>query len=381
MEKLEFTLKQHTPLIHFQHDQEGATLRATELKPKLDVFIRHNIDGFNDYKKFLLLYKKEDDKKYGIHYKDKIRHFAFNYKVKVRPGNRINLSLKSEPKDGKYKTQAFPFMLSNMGGKDTESELLNFSLYDEVKITFSSIHKELLGEIEDFFPYMLAAYNFGNRQNKGFGCFYLKNSTKADFEEKLKEINPNSTIFRKKINLQVSKSLDYYTRLFRSIENDYKRLKSGIGQDESELKVYFEDQGILWEKKALKETIKNQHINIADYRYIRILLGLAEHFEYPQLGLKIKIKNADNNENEIQRFKSPITFKFFENNAYLIPEAISKNDDIFGKTFSFIFESEKEPGLNGKIIELKSPSKDDIEDTFPESFIRQVIDKFGWIEI
>lgn len=26
-------LKQHTPIIHFQWDQKGATLRATELKP------------------------------------------------------------------------------------------------------------------------------------------------------------------------------------------------------------------------------------------------------------------------------------------------------------------------------------------------------------
>ncbi len=33
-------LKQHTPIIHFQWDQAGATLRATELKPKLDRYIR-----------------------------------------------------------------------------------------------------------------------------------------------------------------------------------------------------------------------------------------------------------------------------------------------------------------------------------------------------
>lgn len=39
MYKLTFTLKQHTPIIHFQHDQAGATLRASEVKPKLDKFI------------------------------------------------------------------------------------------------------------------------------------------------------------------------------------------------------------------------------------------------------------------------------------------------------------------------------------------------------
>ena len=37
--KLTIPLKQHTPLIHFHHDQEGATLRASEVKPKLDKFI------------------------------------------------------------------------------------------------------------------------------------------------------------------------------------------------------------------------------------------------------------------------------------------------------------------------------------------------------
>ena len=43
MFQLTFTLKQHTPIIHFQHDQAGATLRATELKPKLDRFIMHKL--------------------------------------------------------------------------------------------------------------------------------------------------------------------------------------------------------------------------------------------------------------------------------------------------------------------------------------------------
>ncbi|MGB3465250.1 MAG: hypothetical protein WBA74_08270, partial [Cyclobacteriaceae bacterium] len=39
MHQLTFTLAQHTPLIHFQHDQQGATLRATEVKPKLDQYL------------------------------------------------------------------------------------------------------------------------------------------------------------------------------------------------------------------------------------------------------------------------------------------------------------------------------------------------------
>ena len=46
MHTLKVTLKQHTPLIHFQHDQEGATLRASEVKPKLDRFILTRLGDF-----------------------------------------------------------------------------------------------------------------------------------------------------------------------------------------------------------------------------------------------------------------------------------------------------------------------------------------------
>jgi hypothetical protein len=37
--KLTFHLKQHSHLLHFQYQQAGACLRATELKPKLDRFL------------------------------------------------------------------------------------------------------------------------------------------------------------------------------------------------------------------------------------------------------------------------------------------------------------------------------------------------------
>ena len=48
MYQLNFTLKQHTPIIHFQHDQDGATLRATEVKPKLDRFIIEQLGKESD---------------------------------------------------------------------------------------------------------------------------------------------------------------------------------------------------------------------------------------------------------------------------------------------------------------------------------------------
>lgn len=42
-----YTLQQHTPLIHFQHAEAGATLRATEVKPKLDRYLAERLKAVN----------------------------------------------------------------------------------------------------------------------------------------------------------------------------------------------------------------------------------------------------------------------------------------------------------------------------------------------
>ena len=47
----EYKLVQHTPLIHFQHSEPHACLRATEVKPKLDRFLIEQLekdDRFGD---------------------------------------------------------------------------------------------------------------------------------------------------------------------------------------------------------------------------------------------------------------------------------------------------------------------------------------------
>ena len=64
--KVEFTLRQHTPIIHFQSDQSGATLRATELKPKFDRFLKEYV--FN--KKVPSSYKISQEKD-ALNYKSK----------------------------------------------------------------------------------------------------------------------------------------------------------------------------------------------------------------------------------------------------------------------------------------------------------------------
>ena len=83
--QIQFTLRQHTPMIHFQHDQDGATLRATEVKPKLDRFIVEKAFG-NDFEKvktYLVGYDENNEKALKKRF-DTEGYRALDYKVLVK---------------------------------------------------------------------------------------------------------------------------------------------------------------------------------------------------------------------------------------------------------------------------------------------------------
>ena len=60
-----YTLIAQTPIIHFQHDQAGATLRATEVKPKLDKYLLKCAEGEIDKETIQSWYIKDDSDKDG----------------------------------------------------------------------------------------------------------------------------------------------------------------------------------------------------------------------------------------------------------------------------------------------------------------------------
>lgn len=88
MHTLTFTLKQHTPIIYFQHEQDGATLRASELKPKLDKYLVENVleSKFDNCKRYLVGYTKDREDKWRERFaKEGFR--ALDYRVRsVRRG-------------------------------------------------------------------------------------------------------------------------------------------------------------------------------------------------------------------------------------------------------------------------------------------------------
>lgn len=165
MKTLTVTLKQHTPLIHFQHDQYGATLRASEVKPKLDRYILTKL-GKGDYETGRDVAK---EKGWLI---GKGTHPALDFKLQVRVKDAIDISLQNKlNRERKHTTEDFPLLLANMGGRDSEEELVNFSMYKTVYLEIFSLKDDLCNKIKNYIPFFIAKTNFGQRSNKGFGSF------------------------------------------------------------------------------------------------------------------------------------------------------------------------------------------------------------------
>lgn len=348
--KLCFKLKQHTPIIHFQSDQTGATLRATELKPKLDKFlIKYAFDNdFEKYKEYLIGYKepkKPTDRK--MTEEDFLGKKAFDYKVKIlnQGENKIDF-----PK---------PFVKRGTNGYVAPYFADNKSIehQSEIKLFISSFDESILTAIKKYITLFFTFENFGTRQSKGFGSYHLSDTTKDDFKKLIKQYHKPVYYF--------SNSFHSAKDALKEIDTFYRKLKAGLNPKANQGKHFksllfkymcTKDSG--WEKKWIKEkfpeVVYGEHKPInceppKSYHYIRALLGLAELNEYYPNGqrnkLQIKIegvkKDPDDNKKVLyQRFKSPITFKIFESNVYLLHNDSYK--ELFGEKFYFRFKGKKE---------------------------------------
>ena len=390
--KLEFKLKQHTPLIHFQHEQHGATLRASELKPKLDRFLIEQFGGilnFDAYKKFLIGDVKSIDKALvsiendnSINDKDKAKieylkkqHLALDYKVRIS-----SLDIKSI-KIEKGKNHKAPNYFANMGD-DYTPKALSISLQDiDFKITvFSDDLKEnLKSNINEFF----LTHNFGTRQSKGFGSFTLKNlDLKKDVFDvyfQINKLNCNDYLLKNRNDLykDIWKN---YLKIFWYIETFYKNLRSGInrkgggGITNFYLKpaIFYYSWYRLnkqWDKKSIKQyylsrELANQNI---EHKYPDILscsdtdnphILIKDMFGLSSLENWMKYKNSvSKSHDSIDRFKSPVLFKpIIINNQFFIGiKCFEIDSDFLDEVFSIDF------GRNNG-LELKTPKSFDWSD-------------------
>lgn len=347
MYKLEIKLKQHTPLIHFQHDQDGATLRASEVKPKLDKFIILKLKESNGYENGITegWIKSQNGKEW------------LDYRMRIEAAPK---PYRSEEKIVSVKRYVF--------------------LYKYVIINIYSLSRTLRTVLTENLCSFFVITNFGLRQSKGYGSFTI-DEIKWDGV-----IQPNYVCNDYANMLKAYFSIIYVKRniknIRQTIESDYKWLKAGDnpqngnGYKKSLLFCYAVNNMTnhpRWEKRFFKQNIRaliqqkgyvlrstknsqdrwNAPIKDAegnqgwpdtpiqyDYAYVRALLGLSEHFDF-QLTRGAKAVVKIDGGADLQRFKSPIQFKVIENDIYIVGK---EPVEILGKTVMLSYElMERDP--------------------------------------
>ena len=391
MNTLTIKLKQHTPLIHFQHDQEGATLRASEVKPKLDKYILTQL-GNGDYKTGIQRAKdngwlvgKGDNP--ALDYKmriessgDKEEYLLASYikRDKIKYLNDNGISAISDTSYSAQEKQNNQIIRSNSPKVEWDKiDKKGVLEKKEITITFLSKKEKILESLYSQIQPFFVSTNFGTRQSKGFGCFQPTEIIFNDSHVPLKDIEVVlkqcfKFVYKKRI------SINNISDILSTINNDYRLLKSGRTRPyaKSKLMLYAEslDSNIGWDKKYIKAYTndefpneegdnyklkcedRHQHHNYSEkegYRYFRALLGLAEQFEFllenPPKGLSknkmiVKVKN-----NEIQRYQSPLLFKVFGKNIYLVGNDIAP--EMLGKPFDFLVNFQMDSGYKDEPVD------------------------------
>ncbi|MFW5803706.1 MAG: hypothetical protein ACOCWG_00580 [bacterium] len=340
-----FTLKQHTPHIHFQGEQKNATLRATEIKPRFDAFL-HKYAGCSETHKI-----------------PKCSSNSYNYKLHI-----VCKKNKEEKKFGHY------------FGDNTMYK------YDTITVTFSSYVQDLCEKIKTYFPIFCITTNFGASANKGYGSFTVAKIDEQDYKCQKSIVEVLKTYTKAEIVL-----IKENQNQLNTIKYDYQLLKSGKnfkGYEKSTLFLYFikkVNPSIRWEKRWIKHKIEEkrnkcplwgsknvryQKTNLApinvikengtfkdknhwdsppenfEYGFVRALLGLADKHEYlkefksngkivPNKTEKITISISHDT---IQRISSPLYFKVIESYIYLIGFPV--NNSVLKEEFTFRIDNE-----------------------------------------
>ena len=348
MKRLIVTLKQHTPLIHFQHDQDEATLRASEVKPRLDRFLLTQL-GKGDYNigieqarinQWLVGNGSHPALDYGmkITLLDEVKMFDINRPKRTRDGS-FRMKRSGSHQNEIIDLNSYPSYFANMDADyENPVEYKRFSMTGSLKLTLS---------VKDNTPAMVAlldfmegnshlacffmSNNFGTRSSKGFGSFYIDENDPLYVPldhmcRYMFSVDTNSAVSR-----EVSRG-DKFEKLFKIIEIFYKTLRSGINEKNNEgvTLFYFKSLAFLyctnslgkkWDKRKIKEMFYNIPPVFPEISCdIKDTFGFSTNEQWCNQQDSLKksvavqvngrwIKAASNNTTVATRMQSPLMFK------------------------------------------------------------------------
>ncbi len=380
--KLKVQLEAQSPIIHFQHDRAGATLRASEVKPKLDRFLLNKMEQETGKRVAVL----KEDNGYAVMFTDK-EHNALNYRMNFEvPGNAYWV----EP--GTFKPESYSIYYGNSGVHDEKEK--KKAVFTNPVMNLMCFNQVLRNYIEKYLVEFFAVTNFGTMQDKGFGSFMPKECLQKSGELTLEETKRFAEMLKQaagsvhcysmsfvRVPEEINAKNAWCTKVFKQIKDFYGIMKSGQnfgGYSRSYLFQYMHgtdnkgnrgDLSIDNEKAWLKQKgivpiiEKNGKTDRVDKnpRYVRALLGVGAGMSFIQKDgkrLKVKINHKKGDGDAIERMDSPVKFKIIRNKVFITAEEVP--EEIYGRMFEF---QNKERNWDGnKRGSLMTPSKEDFKD-------------------
>lgn len=364
----EYKLVQHTPLIHFQHSEPHACLRATEVKPKLDRFLIEQLekdDRFGDgrWKKWFVGDGSQQ---------------SFDYMMRITPNSeqvdrtqsieRAIARAEHRPPNAslhEIHKNYFGNMASGNNIQDTIRETFKESLFykDGLTLTIRCFIPELLTFIDEHIRGFFMMHNFGTRQRKGFGSFTVDISTKPNEPKGFDLVGkycPNAYYCKLDNDVNADALLDavwvisaFLRSGFNRGEGNYvrgfvfryfQRGKNPLANDKA-----FVKQQVL--RNVYNEATRGEHLhpygNNVRYRYVRGLLGTNENSRFcraPNAHTPVYDIYTHSAEG-IERFPSPLLFKPIGKFVFILPQKMP--DEIFGSEF-YILEKNQEEKYDSK---------------------------------
>lgn len=369
MNRLTITLKQHTPLLHFQPMQEGATLRASEVKPKLDKFLIEKLknEGRSIPKDWLL--PNHDPEVRALNYKMRISageqepeyYMVASYlkKTNIEKLQRQGINVLAntpyfaqEKQNGQISKAVQNDEFSRVKFQWDELPVKGIKYTNPLELTICSKSEDLVRNIAANIQLFFLVNNFGTRQNKGFGSFTVKTINLDD--NNTKKLTDNEKLMKTYCDnlYKCGRNANPLT-LLSHISKDYSWLKRGNTDRASLLNEYVKNEHkkygekgfikrkstelILTPQGKVLESTQAQKLYVDDnknYRYVRAVLGLAEQYEFLLKGTRDKlVVNIESQSKAIERFSSPLLFKIIKNELYLIVNEIP--NEMKDASFSF----------------------------------------------
>lgn len=372
----EYKLVQHTPLIHFQHSEPHACLRATEVKPKLDRFLIEQLekdDRFGDgrWKKWFVGDGSQQSFDYMMRITPNSEQVDRTQSIENGIERAIARAEHRPPNAGLHEIHKnyFGNMASGNNIQDTIRETFKESLLykDGLTLTIRCFIPELLTLIDEHIRGFFMMHNFGTRQRKGFGSFTVDISTEPNAPKGFDLVGkycPNAYYCKLDGNVNADALLDAVWVLsaflrsgFNRGEGNYvrgfvfryfQREKNPLANDKA-----FVKQQVL--RNVYDEATRGEHLhpygNNVRYRYVRGLLGTNENSRFCRAPRgetredrtvhNIYIHSAEG----VERFPSPLLFKPIGKFVFILPQKMP--DEIFGSEF-YILEKNQEEKYDSK---------------------------------